>query len=218
MLLELLSQLVVALLAPWGYPRLAPRLAAGLAILAALPFLFAPPAYVLAQYHDAAVHLSSWAGTSESRFADLAALLRRFGGAVSPGAATAVRAAAGVAVLALWLAAARRRAEPCRALTLALLASTYLLLFNPMTEKNTYAIAAPAMGVAAGCAFADGRRSPFGWLLGAALVSIGVFPEAFHRLDPGFGLWWDPLALSAVAIAVVAGILRRKRPEIVGAI
>jgi hypothetical protein len=200
--------LVVILLAPWGYPRLIARLTAGLAVLAALPFLFAPPSWVLAQYHDAVAHLASWSGTSEPRFADLAALLRHVGVALTPGAATVLRAVAAVAVLLLWIAAARRRVEPSRALTLALLAATYLLLFNPMTEKNTYAIAAPAMGVAAGRAFADGRRSALGWLLAAALVSIGVFPEAFHRLDPGLGLWWDPLALSAVAAALTAGILR----------
>jgi hypothetical protein len=202
--------LVVVLLAPWGYPRLVAPLAAGLAALAALPFLFAPSSWVLAQYRDAAAHLASWSATSEPRFADLAALLRHVGLALAPAAATVLRAAAAVAVLLLWIAAARRRVEPSRALTVALLAAIYLLLFNPMTEKNTYAIAAPAMGVATGRAFAERRRSAsaFGWLLAAALVSIGVFPEAFHRLDPGFGLWWDPLAMSAVAAALVARILR----------
>jgi len=208
--------IVLILLAPWGYPRLIAPLAAGLAALAALPFLFAPPAWVLAQYRDAAVHLASWAGTSEPRFADLAALLRRAGIGVGPEVATGVRAAAAAAVLALWIAASRRRAEPSRALTLALLAAIYLLLFNPMTEKNTYAIAAPALGVAAGWAFAEGR-SGLGWLLAAALISIGVFPELFHGLDPGFGLWWDPLAMSAVAAALVAGILRDARAPDAGA-
>jgi len=85
-----------------------------------------------------------------------------------------------------------------------------------MTEKNTYAIAAPALGVAAGWAFAEGR-SGLGWLLAAALISIGVFPELFHGLDPGFGLWWDPLAMSAVAAALVAGILRDARAPDAGA-
>src|SRR5262249_36400620 len=84
----------------------------------------------------------------------------------------------------------------------------YLLLFNPMTEKNTYAIAAPALGVAAGWAFARGRGGLLGWLSASALLSIGVFPEAFHGVDPDLGLWWDPLGLSAVAAALAAGILR----------
>jgi len=204
--------LVVILLAPWGYPRLWPRLAAALAVLAALPFLFAPHAYVVAQYRDAAVHIASWSGTSESRFADLASLLRRVGVAPSPPAATIGRAAFGVAALALWIAAARRRPEPRRALTLALISAAYLLLFNPMTEKNTYAIAAPAMGLAAGWTFSaedPSRGRWFGWLLAGVLLSIGVLPEILHPIDPGFGLWWDPLAMTAVAAAMTARILRR---------
>jgi hypothetical protein len=88
-----------------------------------------------------------------------------------------------------------------------LLATIYLLLFNPMTEKNTYAIAAPAMGVAAAWSFRAGRRA-LGWLFAAVLLSIGIFPEAFHPLDPGLGLWWDPLALTAVAAVLAARILR----------
>jgi hypothetical protein len=205
--------LVVVLLAPWGYPRLAAPLAAGLALVAALPFLFAPPGYVAAQYHDAATHLAGWSGTTEARFADLAALLRRAGVPAEGTAATALRAVFAAATLGLWIVAARRRPEPKRALTLALLAAVYLLLFNPMTEKNTYAIAAPAMGLAAGWSLSTERGSrAFGALLAAALVSIGVFPEIFHRVDPGLGLWWDPLVMSIVASAVAVRILRRAAP------
>src|SRR5262249_56915556 len=57
--------LVVVLLAPWGYPRLVAPLAGGLAALAVVPFLFAPPSWVVGQYRDAALHLASWSGTSE---------------------------------------------------------------------------------------------------------------------------------------------------------
>ncbi|HEX4438981.1 MAG TPA: glycosyltransferase family 87 protein [Thermoanaerobaculia bacterium] len=205
--------LVVVLLAPWGYPRMWARLAVGLALLAAIPFVFAPPGYVVAQYRDAAVHIASWSATNEQRFADLASLLRRIGVPPAPSAATAARAAFGVATLALWIVAARRRPEPKRALTLALLSAAYLLLFNPMTEKNTYAIAAPAMGVAAGWTFAagtEGGKRWFGWLLAGTLLTIGVLPELVHRIDPGFGLWWDPLAMTAVAGAMVVRILRRR--------
>jgi len=62
--------LVVVLLAPWGYPRLRARLAAGLAVLAAIPFLFAPPGYVLAQYRGAVVHIASRSAKRDSLVAD----------------------------------------------------------------------------------------------------------------------------------------------------
>ena len=51
----------------------------------------------------------------------------------------------GLATLLLWWRAASRSREPWRALTLVLLGTIYLMLFNPMTEKNSYAIVAPGV-------------------------------------------------------------------------
>jgi uncharacterized protein YfiM (DUF2279 family) len=95
--------------------------------------------------------------------------------------------------------------------TLALLAVIYLMLFNPMTEKNSYAILAPAFAVAAVGALADRRTRSFGRLLVFAVVSIGVFPELFWRLDKGFGLWWDPLIVGVVG-AVLGLRISRAEP------
>jgi hypothetical protein len=67
------------------------------------------------------------------------------------------------------------------------------------------------MGLAAAWSFAAGRRA-LGGLFAATLLSIGTFPEAFHRIDPDLGLWWDPLAISVVALVLAARILRGRRP------
>ncbi len=203
--------LVLALLAPWPYPRLRGPLLAGLVLLGAAPFLAAPPAYAAAQYRSAAAHLAGWSSTTENRFADLTALLRAAGLRLPPAGAFALRAAAGAATLALWLRAARRSREPWRALTLALLATCYLMLFNPMTEKNSYAIAAPVLAFTAAVLLASSeapaRRA--GWFLAAVLVSVGVLPELLWRVTRDFGLWWDPLSLAAVAVLLTAAIVRR---------
>jgi len=200
---------VVALLAPWSYPRLRAPLLVGLALLGALPFGAAPPAYAAAQYRSATAHLAGWSGTTENRFADVTALLRAVGVSLSPGAAFALRAVAGAATLALWLRAASRSREPWRALTLVLLATAYLMLFNPMTEKNSYAIAAPVLALAAAVLLADPATRRAGIFLAAVLVSVGVLPELLWRVTRDFGLWWDPLSLAAVAIFLAAAILRR---------
>lgn len=190
--------LVLLLLAPWVYPKLVRPLAAGLAVLAALPFLFAGPGYVVAQYRSAWEHLVGWSTTVEHRFADLTALLRNMGVPLSGPAAFGLRAAAAVATLALWIVAARKSGEPWRALTFVLLGTIYLMLFNPMTEKNSYAIVAPALAVTSlACLSGQGSRR-FGWFLAFVLVSIGIFPEIFGHLFRDFGLWWDPLMLAAV--------------------
>ena len=203
--------LVLILLAPWVYRPLIRPLAIGLAILAALPFAFARPEYVLAQYQAAGEHLAGWSGTVEHRFADLTALLRTAGLTLAAPAALLLRAVAALATLGLWLVAGARWREPWRALSLVLLSTIYLMLFNPMTEKNSYAIVAPVFAVSAVACLSEQRNRRFGWLLVFAVVSIGIFPELFWRVDKGLGLWWDPL-VAAVAGATLAYAIATRRP------
>lgn len=201
--------LVLVLLAPWVYRKVLAPLAGGLAAFAALPYAAAPAAYASAQYRNAWAHLSGWSVTTESRFADLTALLRSTGWALSAGASLALRAAAGVATLLLWWRAAKCSREPWRALTLVLLGTIYLMLFNPMTEKNSYAIVAPAFAVAAAVFLEQPETRRAGNALAFVLVSVGVLPELLWRVTRSFGLWWDPLTVLAVAIVLAAAILRR---------
>jgi len=201
--------LVLVLLAPWFYRKLLAPLAVGLAAFAALPFLFARPDYAIGQYRAAAEHLAGWSGTTENRFADLTALLRMAGLQFSPGAAVVLRGLAALATLGLWLRAASRSREPWRALTLILLGTVYLMLFNPMTEKNSYAIVAPAFAVSAAACFATASTRPVGWFLAAVLLSVGILPELLWRVTRDFGLWWDPLTVLAVGGAMAYAILRR---------
>jgi hypothetical protein len=42
------------------------------------------------------------------------------------------------------------------------------------------------------------------------LVSIGVFPEVFSRIDRDLGLWWDPLMMVLVYALLASRILRRQ--------
>lgn len=105
--------LVFVLLAPWFYRRLLVPAGAGLALLAALPFLFAPHAYAAAEYRAAWAHLAGWSGTTENRFADLSALLRMSGVGLSAASSLALRVAAAAATLGLWLRAASAAGSRC---------------------------------------------------------------------------------------------------------
>jgi hypothetical protein len=201
--------LVLVLLAPWCYRELVRPLAVGLALFAVLPFLFARPEYAVAQYRAAAQHLAGWSDTTEKRFADLTALLRMAGLALPRGAAFALRAVAALATLGLWIRAAGRSREPWRALTLVLLGTVYLMLFNPMTEKNSYAIVAPAFAVVAAALLARPATRRAGELLAFVLLSVGILPELLWRLTPEFGLWWDPLTVLAVGGFLAWAIVRR---------
>jgi alpha-1,2-mannosyltransferase len=202
--------LVLLALAAAVYPPLRTRVVVALAALAVLPFLFGPAAYAAAQYRNAFHHLVGLSGTAEHRFADLAGLLGRIGVEPSAGLSLGIRALAGVATLLLAVVAASTGSGARRALTLVLLAATYLMLFNPMTEKNSYAIIAPPLAVGALCCLSAPRFARFGWTFGFVLVSIGVFPELFSRIDRNFGLWWDPLMMLVVFGLLAWRVLRRE--------
>jgi hypothetical protein len=206
--------LVPILLAPWVYRPVLRPLLIGLAILAAAPFLFAGPPYAAAQYRAAWAHVASWSGTTEHRFADLTAMLRTADLPLGAPAALLLRALAALATFGLWLVAGARWREPWRALALVLLSTIYLMLFNPMTEKNSYAIVAPVFAVTAVVCLAEERNRRFGWLLAFADVSIGIFPELFGHVDKGFGLWWDPLVVTAAG-AILAYAIATRRPPVI---
>lgn len=201
--------LVLVLLAPWFYRRLLLPLGVGLTVFAALPFVFAPADYAASQYRAAARHLLDWSGTTENRFADLTALLRMAGLELSRGAASVLRATAALATLALWIRTAGRSREPWRALTLVLLSTVYLMLFNPMTEKNSYAIVAPAFAVGAAAFFGSPGTRRLGWCLAFVLLSVGILPELLWRVTHNFGLWWDPLTVLVVGLCLAYAIVRR---------
>jgi len=206
--------LILILLAPWVYRPLLRPLLIGLAILAAVPFFFAAPAYAAAQYRAAWAHVAGWSATTEHRFADLTAMLRTAGLPLEPRAALLLRALGALATFSLWLVAGARWKEPWRALALVLLSTIYLMLFNPMTEKNSYAIIAPAFAVAAVTCLAEERNRRFGWLFVFALVSIGIFPELFWRIDKGLGLWWDPLVAAVAGVVLAFAIVTRRPPAL----
>ena len=204
--------LVLVLLAPCFYVGLRRPLLVAVGLIAAVPFLTAPPAYAADQYRSAWTHLAGWSGTTENRFADLTALLRAAGLALAPAAALLLRATAAAGTLVLWLRAAPRTREPWRALTLVLLATTYLMLFNPMTEKNSYAIVAPALAVASAALLGEPATRRAGWFLAFILVSEGILPELLWRVTRDFGLWWDPLTALVVAGGLATAIVRRGDP------
>lgn len=202
--------LILLLMATVLYPRLRLPAAAVLVLLAVTPFFFGPPDYVAAQYRDALRHMVGWSSTMEHRFADIAGLLRSIGIDLPLQVSRTARILAGALTLLLAALAASRGDGPRRAFSLVLLASLYLMLFNPMTEKNSYAIVAPPLAIAAASWLSSRRTAWLGWTLVFVLVSIGVFPELFSRVDPNLGLWWDPLMMVLVYGLVASRILRRQ--------
>lgn len=140
---------VVAILLMGALQReLRGRLLVGIAVVAALPFLTQSPAYVAQQYVACLESLQSTAhlGVVES-WAQPFSVLGMAGFTWDERSQSLVRALAAAGTLALCWQVYRRRSAAQDALYLYTLAACYLVLFNPRTENNTYAILGPAIGL-----------------------------------------------------------------------
>ncbi len=172
-------------------------------VMLGLPFLLASPEYVISQYALFVENLRDTATVTDHRFADISGIVRTFGGELPTAVSLVIRPLAGVFTLGLWIVAGRRCGEPYRALLLLSLASVYLMLFNPMTEPNSYIILAPAMAaVSMYLSDFDGRRR-LGIVSAAMALSIGLLPEPLRHIWPNFSLWWHPTMAALFGALVV---------------
>ncbi len=201
--------IVMLLLALIVYRPMAWRLAAGLIIFLVLPFLFADPRYIVTDYQQALARLSATSLTTEHRFADFNGLLRSIGfGLAGPGSQV-VRIAAGALTAILCLFTVRRTREPDRALLLIALASIYTMLFNPMTQGNSYIMVGPVIAVYAVrfLRIENSRKIGMGLLFMG--FSLGPLPtEICYVIDANFRYWWRPLMMMIFAVFLAYTILR----------
>jgi alpha-1,2-mannosyltransferase len=187
--------LVMILLAVLVYRNLIWRLAIGIALFLLLPFVFGRWGYVWWQYRESVRHLFGLSLITQNRFADLNGLLRKLGIGLTGRASQGVRVAAGLLTAFVWWLGGRRLRQPEQACFLLALATTYLMLFNPMTEENSYVIVLPVLAYyALRLLFVEGRRL-LGWGLILGGLSMGLLPELLRRVVPDFGLWWRPIIM-----------------------
>ncbi|MBI5818768.1 MAG: DUF2029 domain-containing protein [Verrucomicrobia bacterium] len=174
--------IVLILLAVSVYSPLRWRLAFAFAAVAALPFLFGSSSYVISQHREAFEHFGACAAVTGHWYADLGGMVRTFGGELNAGFSKWMRVLAGGALLGVWWLGARRLAEPARAMWLHGLATSYLMLFNPMTETNSYAIVAPAFGWWAVWAWDEPRTRRVAWGWACLCLAAGIVAPLLWRV------------------------------------
>ncbi len=203
--------IVMVLLAAACYAPLRLRLAAAIVALFLLPFLFAPAGYVAGQFHAFFANIGQCASVHQNRFADIGGILRTFGWDLAGRASVVVRFVAGWGFLALWVAGGRRLGEPFRAMWLLALTASFLMLFNPMNEANSYVILAPALGLWAVAALRLPAMRGFGWLTVAISLSMSLLPNILHPvLGNNFAIFWHPMT-TALFIGMLAWLILGKK-------
>ena len=185
---------VLVLLAPFVYPALRWRLALAALVLAVFPFVLRSPEYVLAQHGEFLENLRACVAVTGHHFADMNGILRTFGTELPSRPSIVVRVLAGAATLALWWLGSRRLREPAQAMWLYALTASYLMLFNPMNEENSYVILAPALAFWAMCLLATVTARPLGWAVVFMALSMGLLPNVLRPLFGNyFALFWHPV-------------------------
>jgi hypothetical protein len=202
---------VLTLLAGALYKPARGSLLAGTAVVLASPFLFQAPGYVASQYQSCAASLQATARMGvDSYWAHFFGMLKVAGVSVSSSVQTGIRllAAGGT----LWLCRLARERYPAgqAAVWLYALAVCYLMLFNPRTENNTYAMLGPAIAVFCGQALLVERRPKVAAALAAAAVAIlGSHQLTRGITPPSQSVWLAPLVCAGFVGFLVRALTGR---------
>ncbi len=212
--------IVLLLLAPFLDRRLAWRVALGLVLVLCAPFLFGRPSYVLDQYAKCGqmFRASSHCGMIEL-WAQPFSVLGLLGLNIPESAQTAIRvlAAAGAIVL---IRAVRLRCRPMRAAEYLLAISVlYILLFNPRTENNTYAMLGPVVGISLAAALAVHpirRGEVISLLVSLLLMVVGDSVVRIFAAE-GEHIWFTPAVATLFSAYLIHRLFFREQETSLGA-
>jgi hypothetical protein len=176
---------------------------------AVAPFFLQDPAYVIDQYAACLRRVAMAGVPATDTWSDLRGLLLRLGLEVSNIWLIPLRLLAAALTLSLAFAA-RRHGRVWSAVFLLALASSYLMLFNPRTESNSYVMLVPVVAVFAALA-ASRHRTAALWSLVAFAVVLGCenYGRTIHRMTD---LWLKPLltiGFAAFLVRAISGIRAR---------
>jgi hypothetical protein len=170
--------LVMALLCGALCARMRPPLIVALAAIAALPFVFFDAGYLIQQYRDFIIKLWLTAAAAPEDWpfrADVITLLSAFGIRLSPLAALALPAVAGLGTL--YLAWRVRQSGTLRSFGFALLtlSACYINLFTPRNEYLSFVLLTPSLAALALLVLARDGGDGRGWLLIVAALVLGMW-------------------------------------------
>jgi alpha-1,2-mannosyltransferase len=191
------------------FTKLAPRVAIGLLVVFALPFLHWNPAFVAHEYVRCGQALAWASQADEPRYSDLGALLAHV--AIYPPywLKTIARTFFALLFLGLGFAAARRLARPDAAWIVGALSAVYLMLFNPRTETCSYVFLGPFLASGALACLRDPARRGLGWAL--AFGALGCACDAIPHIHNLTDRWLKPL-IALLFLPVLVYWIAKSRP------
>lgn len=207
--------LAPALLAATCYPALRLRLAGGLLVCLGAAYLHPDAAYVTGEYGHFWSKLMLAGQPANQDFSDFFGMLWHWGIHPAPMVISGLRALAAVIALLFSLRVMRlfTGQRPLQAFGVMLLASIYLMLFNPRTEENSYVIIAGFVALlAARDVLAGATRSAL--LLSLFCLALAV-ENYGYPIFPLTKIWFKPFITSLFAVLLIArhfSLLREPNP------
>lgn len=191
------------------YPRLSWRLIITLALFFLLPFLFQHSDYVWRQYVAVPAMLATRAG-QRYEWQHVFGLLDTLGWTATSAQETVIRGASAVFVLFLCWRVRQRAPDIGVALPIYALATCYILLFGSGTERNTYAMMTPVVGLVTAKALDSQDRRLL--VLMSSVIAIMWLSHALQRAFPHTALAMaKPVACLILAAWLVWIALRAQR-------
>lgn len=185
------------------------RLPVGMLVTALFPFVTQHPVYVVDQYAafwsslTKAVHV----GSVDIGWTTPFNAMQAFSIVVPEKVQTLLRVAAavGTLVLSFW---SRLRHDAARSAVFVFsLTVTYLMLFSPRTESNTYAMLGPPIAAFLAGAFLVEQRPKEGIMLSCIALAILGSRSIEHMLTPHAGTsWMSPLMAVCFAVYLLSRI------------
>jgi hypothetical protein len=198
---------VLVLLLAAVYPRVLWRMACALAALFLMPFLFQHADYVWRQYAAVPAMLAARAGQPEGWQQHVFGLLDKLGWTATDTQQTIIRGVSAVFVLFLCWRVRHRAPRMGVALSIYALATCYILLLGNGTERNTYAMLTPVIGLALAAAWDARDRGLLGLM--SAVISLHLLSHTLQRAYPQTALaMLKPAACVVVAAWLVWTALR----------
>jgi hypothetical protein len=201
---------VLVLLLVVIYPRLLWRVGLAIAAFFLLPFLFQHSDYVWRQYAAVPAMLATRAQPNYDWQQNIFGLLDKLWWTATDTGQAAVSGAGAVMVLLLCWRVRRHAPAIGVALSIYALASCYILLFGSGTERNTYAMLAPVIGLVAAAAWDARDRCLLGFI--SAVILIMLLSYTLQRAYPHTVLAMaKPVACLLLLGALVWMVLRAPR-------
>lgn len=202
--------IVMVMLAAAVYPKASWRLALGMVLVAAAPFLTQRPDYVMSQYVDCFRSLQVTFNVGENeKWAQFFGMLEVARIDLPKPIRTGVRLAAALGTLFACWKAAQVLAPQRAAHYLFAFSACYLMLFNSRTEGNTYAMVGPVYGVLlAEALFRWKDRRAANWMIAAVSLSVLNYELAILISPRPDAIWISPLVCTGVSVYLVMQLMQ----------